>query len=62
MTASSPCGIFSQAELADEPGDNPLYHPARAGQPAPHERHSAGGSARSVRSGSKPYSARQFTN
>ena len=27
MTASSPRGTFSQAELAGEPGDNPLYHP-----------------------------------
>jgi len=26
-TASSPRGTFSQAELAGELGDNPLYHP-----------------------------------
>jgi hypothetical protein len=31
MTASSPRGTFSQAELTAEPGDNPLYHPASAG-------------------------------
>ena len=33
MTASSPRGTFSQAELAGEPGDNPLYHPVPAAPP-----------------------------
>ncbi len=31
MTASSPRGTFSQAELTAEAGDNPLYHPPAVG-------------------------------